>query len=272
MPTVLVADPNPTFAAVIADALERQAGVTVSLAASGPEALDRAAASFPDLVVLDGALPQCGLADLTGTLRLRHPDLPVVLMPVGVDAIPPTVEWQGILHKPFFLPDLTTLVMRLLDLSPGRPVGWAHSGATGVLKPATAPLPAPPVPRPPLSDAVRRQVESQVEQLSHALRDEPVFLSQGERVWVIAPRVSPTAAAALGQVVGRAWHAPDAAPEVIRFEGTTEINRYMLYSVGVPAAPDLKLSVALRARIPLPIVRRAARSVAAALAELLTAR
>ena len=86
---------------------------------------------------------------------------------------------------------------------------------------------------------------------------------------VIVPRLSASATQSLVQVASRAWDFQAAAPEVIRFEGDTEINRYMLYSVRV--RDNLTLSVALRMRIPLIIVRRVARDTATRLLSTLQA-
>ncbi|MBL8057529.1 MAG: response regulator [Anaerolineales bacterium] len=306
MRTVLVADPNATFAAVVSDALQRLNGLNVVVAASGPEALRKAAAAPPDVAVVDGALPECALAELIGALRQSRPDLPVVLMPLDEADLPASVPVQGVLSKPFFLPDLAALITDLLGpepaaaaapapepqpAGPGGPRGPAvrprdpRLSVTGPLA-ATAPLrarlapntpaPARPAAAPaaspvPLPDDLRRALESRVEMMSRALRDEPVFIAQGERVLIIVPRLSQSATAALAQVAARAWGRAEPAPEVIRFEGETEINRYMLYSVRVSQTRNLTLSVALRLRIPLPIVRRVTRETALELAKLLTA-
>lgn len=288
MRTVLVADPNATFATVVSDALQRLGGFDVVLAATGPEALEKAAATRPNVVVIDGAFPDCRLRDLLIQLRQQIPNLPIVLMPVSPADIPADIPIQGALTKPFFLPDLPALLTQLLGLEaaaplarPGtRPLGQpgtkplakprnARLAVTGPLS-TTAPLRArlsatgmlPPPPPPPLtlSDELRRQVEAQIEAVSRALRDEPVFLAQTDKVLVIVPRLSASATQSLVQVASRAWDLQSTAPEVIRFEGDTEINRYMLYSVRV--RDNVTLSVALRVRIPLIIVRRVARDTA----------
>lgn len=297
MRTVLVADPNATFATVVSDALQRLNGLNVVVAANGPEALRQAAATPPHLVVVDGALPDCLIPDLIRALRQGRPDLPVVWMPLGEADLPADVPVQGVLSKPFFLPDLAALITDLLGPEPaseptaaparGGPPARPRDPRLSVTGPlaATAPLrarlapgpaPAPPaaapaVPAPGLPDEMRRALESRVEMMSRALRDEPVFISQGERVLIIVPRLSSTATAALAQVARRAWDKAQPVPEVIRFEGETEINRYMLYSVRVSESRNLTLSVALRLRIPLPIVRRVTRETAVELARILTA-
>ncbi len=296
MRTVLVADPNATFATVVSDALQRLGGFDVILASTGPEALEKATAAHPNIAVIDGALPDCRLPDLLAQLRQHNPSLPIVLMPVSPADIPAEIPIQGALTKPFFLPDLPALIAQLLGVEanpPARPGTrpLARPGTKPISKPrnarlavtgplsTTAPLRArlsatgmlPPAPPPPLtlSDELRRQVEAQIEAVSRALRDEPVFLAQADKVLVIVPRLSASATQSLVQVASRAWDFQAAAPEVIRFEGDTEINRYMLYSVRV--RDNLTLSVALRMRIPLIIVRRVARDTATRLLSTLQA-
>lgn len=282
MRTVLVADPNATFSVVVADALQRLGGFQVVTAATGPEALQKAQAARPMLAVIDGALPECRLPDLILQLRQQTPNLPVVFMPVEAGDVPADIPVQGVMTKPFFLPDLPALIINLLGPEPGPPAQAeaarprntrlavtgalnaaplrARLGQTGILPPAPPPKPVT------LDDETRRQVEGQMEALSRVLRDEPAFLAQDEKVLVIVPRLSQSATTALVQVAARAWAAQTRAPEVIRFEGESEITRYMLYSARV--VEGLTLSVALRLRIPLPIVRRVVRDTAARLGEL----
>jgi hypothetical protein len=223
---------------------------------------------------------------LIGQLRRIMPDLQVVFIPTASGNPPAHVRLQAILPKPFLIQDLMALLDKLFgsdvaseavmtelarrEIRPTAPLTPAPKlrrlAGTGML---TAAAPAPLAMR----DDVRRNVEKQIEMMSRALRDEPVFVTQQSKVLVIVPRLSGSAAQALANVAGRAWPGQGAAaaiaPEVIRFEGSTEINRYMLYSVAI--APTVSLSVALRIRIPLPIVRRIARETAAELGKLMIA-
>jgi CheY-like chemotaxis protein len=270
MRTILIADPNTGFAAFIAEELRRTGHYRVVLAGSGAEAIQQACEIRPELAVVDAEVTQgAPLPDFIRQLRQDNTALPVVLIPVSEADVPTEVEIQGTLPKPFFLPDLAPLVRDLLGEPP-----------VADAPPETPPPPAP-VTRPAravkvvISEPDRRLIDGHVQAMSHALRDEPVLLTQKDKVIAIAPRLSQTASAALAQVVTLAWEtnglAPrplEAAPELIRFMGESDSTRYMLYSVNV--ADNLALSVALRRRIPLPIVRRITRDTAAELAKLLT--
>lgn len=291
MRTVLIADSNTSFATMISEELKRLGGYNVVITGSGPLALERCAVLKPHLAVIDGELPDTSLPELIAEMRQYVPSLPVVLMPVDRADVPSDPPVQGVLTKPFFLPDLTALIKSLLgsdpdaDTQPTLPVTEAtqptKSARQAVVRAVSTEAPLrsrlsvtgmlnPPTPAAPISlnDDKRRAVESQLESMSRALRDEPVFISQLGRVLAMAPRLSTSAATMLARVVAKAWASPDPPPEVIRFEGNSEINRYMLYSVLV--VDDLALSVAMRVRIPLPIVRRVTRHTAAELARIIS--
>ncbi|MGW3103935.1 response regulator transcription factor [Streptomyces sp. NPDC001100] len=75
---VLVVDDDPTVAEIVSGYLDR-AGYVVDRAEDGPGALARAAAHWPDLVVLDLMLP--GMDGLEVCRRLRgHGPVPVIML------------------------------------------------------------------------------------------------------------------------------------------------------------------------------------------------
>jgi DNA-binding response OmpR family regulator len=76
---VLVVDDDPTVSDVVRRYLE-QDGCEVRLAADGPSALAAAATEPPDLVVLDRMLGAVDGFEVCRRLRLRKPDLPVVML------------------------------------------------------------------------------------------------------------------------------------------------------------------------------------------------
>ncbi|WP_316315835.1 response regulator, partial [Clavibacter michiganensis] len=74
---ILVVDDDPTVAEVVAGYLDR-AGHLVDRADNGPSALTRAAAHWPDLVVLDLMLPGMDGLEVCRRLRDRAP-VPVIM-------------------------------------------------------------------------------------------------------------------------------------------------------------------------------------------------
>lgn len=75
---VLVVDDDPTVAEVVSGYLDR-AGYAVDRAADGPAALARAAAHWPDMVVLDLMLPGMDGLEVCRRLRARGP-VPVIML------------------------------------------------------------------------------------------------------------------------------------------------------------------------------------------------
>ncbi|MEC4021122.1 response regulator transcription factor, partial [Streptomyces sp. H27-D2] len=75
---VLVVDDDPTVSEVVARYLDR-AGFVVDLAPDGPAALERAAARWPDLVVLDLMLPGMDGLEVCRILRAKGP-VPVIML------------------------------------------------------------------------------------------------------------------------------------------------------------------------------------------------
>jgi DNA-binding response OmpR family regulator len=79
MSSALVVDDDPTVGDVVGAYLER-AGFSVRRASDGPTALDLAASSTPDVVVLDLMLPGIDGLEVCRRLRRDHPRLPVVML------------------------------------------------------------------------------------------------------------------------------------------------------------------------------------------------
>ncbi|OAH14263.1 response regulator transcription factor [Streptomyces jeddahensis] len=75
---VLVVEDDPTVAEVVSGYLDR-AGYAVDLVGDGPRALTRAAAHWPDLVVLDLMLPGMDGLEVCRRLRARGP-VPVIML------------------------------------------------------------------------------------------------------------------------------------------------------------------------------------------------
>ena len=266
MHKVLIADPNSSFALFIAESLRGIGAYSVATADSGPEAKKVCAEFKPDLAIVDVDLPDCQAPTLIGELRALQPGLPVIYMPYTREDVPADLAVEGVLTKPFFLPDLQPLLNGILGAPAAPSAPAARTGAPGA-RPAAAATPPPRPIKIKLDEASLRQVAAHVEALSHSVRDEPTVLTRGLDVVSISPQLARTGAAALAEVVATARkNAGDR--EVIRFEGDEEHSRYMLYSLGIGS--ELALSVALRTRLPLLTVRKLVRDAAAEIAALVS--
>ncbi|MDT0482459.1 MULTISPECIES: response regulator transcription factor [Streptomyces] len=132
-PRVLVVDDDPTVAEVVAGYLDR-AGYLVDRAADGPDALARAAANRPDLVVLDLMLPGMDGLEVCRRMRGRGP-VPVIMLTARGDEddriLGLEVGADDYVTKPFSPRELVLRVESVLRRSrPSQPSG--HLGAAGL--------------------------------------------------------------------------------------------------------------------------------------------
>ncbi|GHD29204.1 DNA-binding response regulator [Streptomyces violarus] len=132
-PRVLVVDDDPTVAEVVAGYLDR-AGYVVDRADDGPTALTRAAAHWPDLVVLDLMLP--GMDGLEVCRRMRgHGPVPVIMLTARGDEddriLGLEVGADDYVTKPFSPRELVLRVESVLRRS--KPAATGHRlGAAGL--------------------------------------------------------------------------------------------------------------------------------------------
>ncbi|MFH0521105.1 response regulator transcription factor [Streptomyces sp. M41] len=132
-PRILVVDDDPTVAEVVAGYLDR-AGYAVDRAADGPAALSRAAAHWPDLVVLDLMLP--GMDGLEVCRRMRgHGPVPVIMLTARGDEddriLGLEVGADDYVTKPFSPRELVLRVESVLRRS-GPVTGQPRLGAAGL--------------------------------------------------------------------------------------------------------------------------------------------
>ncbi|MFE3165726.1 response regulator transcription factor [Streptomyces sp. NPDC059224] len=130
---VLVVDDDPTVAEVVTGYLDR-AGYLVDHADDGPTALTRAAAHWPDLVVLDLMLP--GMDGLEVCRRLRgRASVPVIMLTARGDEddriLGLEVGADDYVTKPFSPRELVLRVESVLRRA--RPAPAAHSFSTAGL-------------------------------------------------------------------------------------------------------------------------------------------
>jgi DNA-binding response OmpR family regulator len=78
MPRILIVDDEPEILRLVADYLNA-AGFATDTAHNGRDAVQRAAATSPDLVILDLGLPVVDGLDVTRTLR-RASDVPIIML------------------------------------------------------------------------------------------------------------------------------------------------------------------------------------------------
>ncbi|MFD7690485.1 response regulator transcription factor [Streptomyces sp. NPDC059781] len=125
---VLVVDDDPTVAEIVTGYLDR-AGYVVDRAGDGPDALARAAAHWPDLVVLDLMLPGMDGLEVCRRMRGRGP-VPVIMLTARGDeedrVLGLEVGADDYVTKPFSPRELVLRVESVLRRT--RPAPAAASG------------------------------------------------------------------------------------------------------------------------------------------------
>ncbi|MFJ7077396.1 response regulator transcription factor [Streptomyces sp. NPDC098781] len=136
---VLVVDDDPTVAEVVSGYLDR-AGYVVDRAGDGPDALARAAAHRPDLVVLDLMLP--GMDGLEVCRRIRgEAPVPVIMLTARGDEddriLGLEVGADDYVTKPFSPRELVLRVQSVLRRTrPARVDGTPEGRSSGMLRAA----------------------------------------------------------------------------------------------------------------------------------------
>jgi CheY-like chemotaxis protein len=156
---ILVVDSSEGFATLLKESLEQDGGYRVALTTNGNDAL-QTLSSFPfDLAIIDLGLQDPEGIVLARQLRQQKADLRLMLIPIqgeDVSSEADGLDIQGILPKPFFLPELPGLIADALDKSvkpsAQSPAPTEASPSEAVketeIAPEEKPAPAPPPPQP----------------------------------------------------------------------------------------------------------------------------
>ncbi|MFN2108281.1 MAG: response regulator [Anaerolineae bacterium] len=147
---ILVVDPNEPFAVLLSEELKRE-GYTVDMCLRGADALMLARRKHLDLAILDMALADPDAIELAQALRETDPSMRLMLIPLMGETLSPrasTITVQGVLPKPFFLPELPGLIQTALGVSKDGGASVVSAGTPSSGASAPAPSTAPPEPSP----------------------------------------------------------------------------------------------------------------------------
>jgi CheY-like chemotaxis protein len=266
---ILVIDPDMAFATLLKESLEQTQLYEIITANDGQAALGALAQDGWAMVILDLGLTDPPAGQMAQLVHTQHPELPLMVIPLDGDTLPPeirTLSVQGVLTKPFFLPDLPGLVARAMSAPSPTPVS-----------PAMAETPEPPM-QPAHAEpgngarwtGDKAKLAAPLSALARELNAETVMLTCGDDLVAHAGRLAREEAEPLGRVIVASWRASAQVAkllgrEKVRFEQSMqEGSDYVLYSLSVKG--ETVLTVALNSHTPLGIVRyhtkRAAETIA----------
>jgi CheY-like chemotaxis protein len=268
---ILVIDADMAFATLLKESLEQTQLYQITTPNDSQAALDALAQDAWAMVILDLGLTDPPAGQVAKSVRAVHPELPLMVIPLDGDALPPAISAlgiQGVLTKPFFLPDLSSLVARAMSTQSPAPVSPAMAG--------TPEPPAQPAPVQPSREARwtgdKAELAAPLSALARELNAEAVMLTCGDDLVAHAGRLAREEAEQLGHVIIASWRASAQVAkllgrEKVRFEQSMqEGGDYVLYSLST--AGETVLSVALNSNTPLGIVRYHTKRTAETIAKL----
>lgn len=290
----LVVDSNVAFATMLKESLEQQEGCFARVAANGEQALAALDGAEFDLAIVDLGVTDPDGVELVHQLRQQEPDLHLMLIPLNGAQVPADlgdVSIQGVLTKPFFLPDLPAQIADAL----ARPVGGAEGGPA--LQPhgeedresevpaeperpeRASPQPvAPRRPRGTVYVALDEDNPAVMEELDRLVRDvnaDGVILTDGVDLAAHTGTLSEEAMRGLARTVAESYRTAARVAQVLgkkeggRFEQSMGGGDHLVYSLAV--FEDIVLSVALCSKARLGMIRHRTREVADALRALMDA-
>jgi CheY-like chemotaxis protein len=291
--SILVVDSSEGFATLLKESLEQDGNCRVALTTNGADAV-QTLSSFPfDLAIIDLGLQNPDGIALAQEMRRQKADLRLMLIPLQGDELPPEaadLDIQGVLPKPFFLPELPgriadaltrSVSVRQVTVADAKPAPAEAASSKppepALSKPSPLPPPSRPAPSSKILSSVREHTPDMVKRmntLAQELNAEAVLLTSKGRVISHTGRIPAEGAVGLAQAIAENWRisarvAQILGQELTHFEQSTEGGDHMLYSLAV--AEDIILSVALRTNVPLGMIRHRTKEAADGLRKLLTA-
>ena len=263
---ILIVDSNEAFATMLQEGLEQDGEYRATVATSGNEASQALAAAEFDLAIVDMGLTDPDGAAVARALRQQRADLRLMLIPLFGEELPSELaglDVQGVLPKPFFLPELPGRIAGALARSVGGAPRVAEAVAVGPVAPSDRPV----GPRERVPEIVQVMTT-----LSQEINAEGVILTHGEELIARTGRLSAEDVEALAQAVAESWRTSARVAQILgqeqsRFEQSVEGGEHTFYSLAVTG--DIILSAALRVSVPLGMIRHRAKETAEALRALM---
>lgn len=282
--SILIVDSNEGFAMMLKQSLEQQgSGYRATVATSGGKAMQTLTSKTFDLAIIDLGLTNPDGAALARQMRRQQSDLRLMLIPLG-EELPPelaNLDVQGILPKPFFLPELPDLIDSTLAKSVGAAATSPPREAPAVVEKPKSPPPVQPPKIDPASSSrdllahIRKRMQEFMQRmntLAQEVNADTVLLTSGGELVAHTGRLAVEEANQLASAVADNWRASVHVAGILdleqsHFEQSTEGGGYLFYSLAV--VDDLILSVAVRAGVPLGMIRHRTKSAVDALRTLL---
>jgi DNA-binding response OmpR family regulator len=292
---ILIVDSDEAFATILKEGIEMDKEYQATITTTASEARNTATRGQLSMAIVDMGLEDENPLELLQTLRERHPELRLMIIPL--DETPEAalaLGIQGTLPKPFFLPDIPAQIEDALSRPVGAPpaepeparvvakvaveTAIPETRVPAVAEPPS-PEPTPAIPAAELRSHLAKESQrltDHLRYLSRELNADAVLLTYRHELVAYAGHFGRAEAERLAQVVSDSWQASARVAaalgrEKVRFEQSLhEVEDYLLYSLA--ATGEIVLSVALRADRPLGMIRYNTKQTAQELAPILLPR
>lgn len=267
---VLIITPNAGFGELISQILTESGQHALSLSTNRKDALKKAKAENPAMVILETELNGNHVDELVDTFRQQNPDLLLILItPEGSSAEPilKKLSPDGVLTKPVYLPDLVSTVAKVIDSSTLEDLDRAAPRKVAP-QPDPKPSPAPAAreedtqPAPEWLNDVNLAAQH-LTRLSLESASQATMIARGDQIWAYAGELSRPAAEELARNV--AVHFENGGgSDLARFIRLEETGgEYMLYATGLGG--EFVLATVFDAEMPFSKIRMQASNLAIAL-------
>lgn len=272
---ILIVDNMEAFATILKEGIESGGEYEATVVTTALQARNEAGRGHLAMAIVDMGLEDEDPVELLQTLRQRHPELRLMVIPMGdVPAEVQALGIQGMLPKPFFFAEIPAQIEGAMSRAIGaaaaepEPEPEPETEAASQLEPQPQPKLQPQpeaVDAPPPELLAHLATESQrlaqhLNNLARELNAEAVLLTCGDDLVAYAGQFSRAEAEKLARTVSESWRASARVAaalgrEQVRFEQSLhESKDYLLYSL--TATRDIVLSVALQAADrPLGMIR-----------------
>ncbi|MGD8455921.1 MAG: IS200/IS605 family transposase [Anaerolineales bacterium] len=257
---IIVVTPNAGFGELVCQILEETGKYAVALATTSQEAAAIAKKDRPALCILETGMEGRETIALVDMLRQEVENMLLVLIPSEEGAAQENLDHlspDGFLSKPFYLPDLVSLIDDVISSSGIEDLNRAKTGPvkSAPLKPFPTNLPPPPDWLKDVSLAAQHLTRLSLETSSQAS-----LITKLDQIWAYAGELPQNATEELARIVA-AYFADGGGSDLARFislEATG--NEYMLYASGLGG--EYVLAMVFDAEMPFSKIRAQANRLA----------
>jgi REP element-mobilizing transposase RayT/CheY-like chemotaxis protein len=284
--SVLIVSPTIAFGELIRLTLEGEGEFQATRVSTGCEALAHCQSTPFALAILDSDLNDLPLPDLFAAVQKLRPGIRLIVVPPNSDPKSPVVAGlpsHGYLNKPFYLPELISIVTQVLQRQEQQPVSLSESQpATGELAAPTRPIPqkspAPAIdgisPKRPASKPLAPTAPDWLQDVARAAQHltrlslETAALAaliiRDGKLWAYAGQLSQPAAQELAETVAHYWKRGNGSDLARFIHLDVTDGDYMLYATAVSG--DMALAMVFDVEIPFSKIRSQASHLARSLA------